>query len=386
MFNIGKSYLVHKEGKTRLCADIVIDDRLAVLWFAVDSAEESWLAIGRSDPFVMALLPGAMRQGHDICCKDPMSRRLCFQLNEYLIPALAGAGELYHNIHITAPLISEVQSCQCAVGTGFSGGVDSLYTVMQHGKGSEYPLTHIAVFNNGVYDETGAEEEFRAGCMRAAQFAKEQELGTVFLDTNFGQVLPERFLDVYSFRNLACAMALGRLFSVYLCSSGSDAAHFKFNMRNSSNYDLLTVRCASTETLTFYHSGEEARRVDKLRALSDWTPSRKYLHPCFRTRSDRLNCGHCRKCVRDMAALYAFGKLDCYGEVYDVEDYLKNFAQRMGVLLAHGDGFLYAETIQLLKEQGVPIPSGACVYERQFRRAMDCLRKAKGEGSLNAEN
>lgn len=376
MLKIGKTYLKRTDGSTRLCADISANGRGTALWFGVDSAHEEWLALGRTDAFVMALLPGAMRGGHEIVCEDPMSERLHHQLVNGLIPALAFAGELYHPVKITAPLTAEKLPNRGAVGTGFSGGADCLYTVMRHGADSEFPLTHIAVFNNGHMEDGNS---FRLSCRYARRFAAERGLETAAVNTNIPDALSERFLDVYSFRNIACALALGRLFSVYLLSSGHDAAHFELDFRNSAAFDLLTTRCSSTESLAFYHVGEEVKRWEKLNALSDWEPSWRWLHPCFRQGVDRLNCGHCKKCVRDMTTFYALGCLERYRAVYDVEDYVQNLPQRMGILLAHSDGHLYDETVQLLKERGVPIPQKAFVYERQFRLAMKGLRAKRGE-------
>ncbi len=226
MLKIGRSYITQAAGTSRLCADLTIGNRRTTLWFGVDSAHEDWLALGRADAFVMALLPGAMRGGHEIVCEDPMSERLHCQLTSGLIPTLAFAGELYQLIKITAPLTTEKLPNQGAVGTGFSGGADCLYTIMEHNANSEVPLTYIAVFNNGVFGEVNAELEFQASCSQGARFAQELGLQAVFVDTNFSKILPERFLDVYSFRNIACALALGCLFAVYLLSSGHDSSHF----------------------------------------------------------------------------------------------------------------------------------------------------------------
>ena len=370
MLIIGKSYLERTGGSTRLCADLTVGARRTTLWFAVDSAREEWLALGRADPFVMALLPGAMRGGHEIVCEDPMSERLHHQLVNALIPALASAGELYHPIKITAPLTAEKLTNRSAVGTGFSGGADCLYTIMSHGGDSEFPLTHIAVFNNGHLDKNG----FQILCRHARRFAEEQGLVLAVVDSNIDDTLGERFVDVYSFRNYACALALGRLFSVYLLSSGHDAVHFRLDLRNTAFFDLLTARCVSTESLAFYQAGEEVTRVEKLTALSDWEPSWHWLHPCFQRSIGQVNCGRCKKCVRDMTTLYALGRLERYRDVYDIEDYLQHLSQRLGILFSLSDRHLYDEAIQLLKERKIPIPWKAFVYERQFRLAMRNLR------------
>ncbi|MBD5559072.1 MAG: hypothetical protein HDQ87_01735 [Clostridia bacterium] len=376
MLKISKTYLEQKGDSTRLCADVSIGAREATLWFAVDSIHADWLALGRADGFVMALLPGAMRGKHDIVCEDPMSERLHGQLVRGLIPALTFAGGQYHPIQITAPLTSEKLLNGGAVGTGFSGGADCLYTVMSHGRDSVLPLTHIAVFNNGHMGNglQAGRNLFRIACEHAQRFALEQSLQMVALDSNIYDTLSDRGLDVYSFRNYACGLVLGQLFSVYLLSSGHDAAHFALDLHNSATFDLLTARCASTESLSFYHAGEEMTRVQKLIELAEWEPSWRWLHPCFRQGPDQPNCGHCKKCIRDMSTLYALKRLDRYRAVYDVDDFVRNLPQRMGVLLAHSDAHLYAEAIELLMERNIPIPPQAYAYERQFRIAMKQLQ------------
>lgn len=379
MMRIGKTYVERRDDKSYLCADIVIAGHKATLWFAIEQSQEDYLCIGRADPFVTALLPGAMRGNHEIICEDYVSERLYYQLNAHLIPALSFAGEIYHPIKIKAPLAAETCRNAGAVGTGFSGGVDSLYTIMHHSAGSEYPLTHVAVFNAGVFEGEDYKKTFAQSCGRAGQFAKEQNLKTIFVDTNLQEVLPERFLDVYSFRNLACALALQGLFSVYLLSSGHDAANFAFDFRNSASFDLLTVNCISTETTSFYLSGAEVKRREKLRSLAEWEASWRWLHPCIYGIAGDTNCGHCKKCTRDQTTLYALGKLNRYKMVFDIKEYKKYFSQRLAFVLANQGNHLFDETIELLEEQNIEIPKAAYLYEKQFQKSMKNLEKTKTE-------
>lgn len=371
MLTIGKSRIEQANGAARLCADVTVGDRRTTLWFAVDAGQAGCLAAGRADPFVMALLPGAMRGGHTIFCEDPLSERLHHQMREYLIPALCSAGGPYRPVRLDAPLNGEAHRSLGAVGTGFSGGVDCLYTVLTHGPDSEYPLTHLAVFNAGVFEGEAYREGFKRACRAAARFAKEQGLETVFVDTNFHEALPERFLDVYSFRNLACALALQGLFSVYLLSSGHDAGHFHIDARNAASFDLLTAACAGTESLAVHLSGSSARRREKIEALAGWEPAQRWLHPCVYGVAGEMNCGRCKKCARDMTTLYALGALDRFSGVFDTAGYARTMAARMGFVMANRGNHLYDETLSLLEERRTPIPPAAYVYEKQFRRALD---------------
>lgn len=369
MLRIGRSYILKKEGDSYLCADIAFDQQETTLWFAVDEIFEDSLSVGRSDAFVMALLPKAMKDGQDIMCEDPISERLCYQLNHYLIPTLAFEGSCYYPIRINAPFTQKKYLGKRAVATGFSGGVDSLYTIMRHNVECEYPITHITVFNCGtaVFNSTDAYAE---GCQRAKNFGKEQGIEVVCVDTNIHKVIWERYDKVYSFRLIACALALQGLFKIYLLSSGPNAAEFELDLQICDRYDLLTVNCASTESLCFYLSGMETKRGKKLELLTDWEPSWRWLHPCTRAAITSHNCGQCKKCICDQTTLYALDRLGRYEAVFDVDYYLKHLPQRIGFVLAKSGSRSYAETQQLLQERNVLIPQTAYIYAEQFRRAM----------------
>lgn len=382
MLHIGKSYIRSIDGMTRLCADLVLNGHINTLWFAVAESQKAYLSVGRADPFVMALLPMAMHGNKEIVCEDPMSERLHWQLCTDLMPALASVGTWYHRISIFAPLTPMSGPCGKGVGTGFSGGVDSLYSILRHGPDSECPLTHLAVFNSGVFEGESYHKNFLAACRAAGLFAKEIGLETIFVDTNFNEMLPERFLDVYSFRNLACALAVSPLFSVYLLSSGHDMANFNFDLHNAASYDALTVYCASTENTTFYLSGAEVKRWEKIKALTEWEHSFNWLHPCIYGLAGGRNCGHCKKCSRDLTTLYALDALDKYEAVVDVPEYRKHVAARIGFVFANRGNHLYDETLALLQFKHVPIPPAAYIYEKQFRRAIDNLDSSMKRGGV----
>lgn len=379
MIKIGKTYVRHADDQIRLCADVSVNERCTTLWFGVEPKYESGLSVNCSDPFVMLLLPMAMRRCFPIQCASPMSERLHYQLTNQLIPVLAAAGPRYHQISIQAPLTTQKILSLHAVGTGFSGGVDSLYSVMRHTDKSLYPLTHLAVFNSGVFEGELFREQFRRCCLQAAAFAQEQGLQTVFVDSNMSTALPERFLDVYSFRNLACALALQGLFSVYLLSSGIEFAGFSLDLFDSASYDLLTVSCASTESLNIYLSGGETTRVGKIKALSQWPPSYRWLHPCPSGRPGDVNCGHCKKCIRTMTALYALGCLERYEHVFNIDDYYRHLDQNIGFVLANRGISWFDETIALMDEHGIVISPAAHIYEQQFLRAIRNLKQSQKE-------
>ena len=372
---IGRSYIRRKDGMSRLCARIRKANKETVLWFAVRNEQEQCLSLNRADPFVIALLPTAMRENETLVCSDPMSERLHYQLRSDLIPALVQAGDLYHKIAIDAPLTTEKFPDARAVATGFSGGVDSLYTVLLHGKDCEYPLTHLAVFNSGVYEGAEYRTNFWRVCGKCDLFAEEQGLNTVFVDSNIAEVLPERYIDVVTYRLAAFALSIQGLVSTYMLSSGRPIEDFAVDVHSAAKSDPLTINCVCTESLQFYLSGISALRTKKLERLTEWEPAHRWLAPCIFGEPGGKNCGHCKKCVRDLAALYALGKLDSFAPVFDVADYRRHLPQRLGVVLANRNGSYFRDAAALLREREAYIPPLAEKCAEVFSGAMDKIRE-----------
>lgn len=379
MICIGKSYIVHVGGMSRLCSDItvvrpgeVIQKVKRTLWFAIDIVHEDCLCVGRSDAFVFLLLAYAMRYRHDIVCEDEMSERLHYSCSS-LILTLSATGMPYNKISIKAPLTSVPYPNSNAVGTGFSGGIDCLYTIMNH-LNDEYPLTHIAVFNSVAFQKYGPEvyrDIFGKTCVKAQAFAREFNLDTVFCDTNFYEVLNEEFTnEIFTFRIIACVLALQGLFSMYLVSSDRAAREFELLFDNCASFDLLTVGHSSTESLRFYLTGTEVTRSERLIALSDWKPSRKWLHPCYNHNIvGERNCGCCKKCKEAETILYALGKLDEYASVFDVEEYKENFPKYLAYIMANSNDSRAREVLNVIRDMNVSVPAESYVYEKIFRRA-----------------
>lgn len=375
MLNIGELYLQHTDGQVRLCADIALNGRGTTLWFGVDEAHTDCLCTDRSDAFVMALLPTAMRTGQDITCQTPMSERLHYQLEQLLIPSVCAAGKLYHPIHIQGPLTAEKVKSKGGVGTGFSGGADSLHTIMTHGKDSPFPLTHLTLFNVGVFEGAAYRQGFLKSLENAQPFADEMGLELVGLDSNLPQALPERYLDVFSYRLLSGALALQGVMSTYLVASSYDLGTFHFDLHDSGTHDFLLIHCAQTESLSLYDSGVQMKRVQKIKELADWAPAHRWLHFCIFGHVGEKNCGRCKKCARDISTLYGLGVLERFAEAVDVPAYKKTLPRQLGLVLANRGESLYDEAAKLVEASDVKIPQAAYVYAEQFQKAMKNLQE-----------
>ena len=73
--------------------------------------------------------------------------------------------------------------------------------------------------------------------------------------------------------------------------------------------------------MRFISSGGSIDRLEKVKEISTFPLSYKYLNVCI---ADIKNDGVCFKCIRTLLELDAVGAIDKYGEVFDIDFYKRN--------------------------------------------------------------
>lgn len=354
---IGKTYLRQEAERTFLCASVTIEGETREAFFSVEQAYSGYLTPERSDAFVVGFLTTAMRMGWDMECHTPITKRLHYQITNYLIPAMADNMEIYRRISICAPVSDEKLPCEKAVGTGWTGGVDSMYTLMNHLhlENPGHRLTHLVVANNGAL-ESGENQRLLAYMVEKARKGVAAELGlqVIGIDSNLQLLQKENYLAVAAFRLPAVILAVQKLFGVFLNSAGYEFDKFSFVQENSAYYELLPLQCFETDCTSFYSANGAIPRIQKLQELSDFPLAHKYLHPCiYAMRED--NCGNCGKCVRTQAALYALGTLEKFHAVFPVEHFMENKTQYLAQIVLKKDSQHYGEVLTQMHKSGIPI-------------------------------
>ena len=373
---IGKPYLRQKLDQMLLCAQITMPEQTAEVWFSVESEYARYLTSDRADAFLVGCLPIAMTQGLDIRCHAPVTRRLYYQITQYLIPAMAANMERYHFIQVDAPVTDEKLPCAEAVGTGWTGGVDSMYTLMTHMKRAEpdYQLSHLLVANVGTLESDHNTELLQYMSRKTRQgIAAELNLSVVAVDSNIQLLVEQRYLSVAVFRLPAAVLALQSLFGVFLHSGAYEFSRFSFVEENSAYYELLPLSCFETDTTVFYSTGSQISRIQKLKELSEFSFAQKYLHPCIY--AYRSNCGRCGKCVRTEAALYALGTLEKFGAVFDLEDFSENREMYLPQILMKKESQHYGEVVAAMKQNGMEFSPDVQRKARILRAAAKIVGK-----------
>ena len=355
IISLGIPYIEQTDNRVYVCSDVNDNGNEYVIRIGTSIEYAKYLVDDRLDSFVVALLPKAMRENRDIRCLAPVSGDLLYQINEYLIPVCSSKMEEYHPVRVEAEAAGNLMECAGAAATGYSGGVDSMHTVMNMtdaGK-SPFKLTHLVIANCGAYEGGNDEEKLRFFTEKAlGGIVNDTGLDLLQIDTNLHKVhKDEIYLSVISYRLSACVLALQKLLSVYFISTTYEFAKFSFDINDSAYADLFLLPYLSTKTTKLYSTGGQKPRIEKLMELSDYAPARKYLHPCIYTKRS-TDC-RCIKCCFTKVALYALGKLDGFGEIFDLEEFEKNKDWYIAQAIVNRNIIHYGEGYALLKEKGL---------------------------------
>jgi hypothetical protein len=295
------------------------------LWFQFDEKYGEFIT-ENGDPLIVGLLPVAMRLGEDIVVEPSVSPRLAYGIEQYQHILHAWRPDYFplidiRYVHLEARARPGNPG---AVGTLFSDGVDSFYTLWRRLSDREpvpeYQITHAVMINGFHNYEDLDETEFFPDLRRVNQPMFDR-LGVEFLvvGSNLGEFRRHAFHRFRGSRSYVTALicgplVLGGLFSrfyvpgafSYVGALGAHGSH------------PITDFLLSTEAFETVHEGAELIREEKVEALADWPETFPLLHPCFRTptfsddATTLYNCCRCEKCVRTMITLDLHGALDRY--------------------------------------------------------------------------
>lgn len=189
------------------------------------------------------------------------------------------------------------------VGLFFSGGVDSLYSLLQH-QDEITDLIFVRGFDIRLNDDWRIRQaEERIGRI-GAHFGKR----VVRIETNMRDLL-DTCGDWGALTHGAALAAVGHAMPQEfrrLLIASSDGSPDPAPWGSHPRLDPLwsNSRCA------FVHDGCESGRIEKIRRIAESEIALQTLRVCWKNSEGQLNCGRCEKCIRTMIALRVVGALD----------------------------------------------------------------------------
>jgi hypothetical protein len=298
--------------RIRITAEVEYADGVSErLWYDFDSTLAD--VIDRSgSPWLAAMLPVAFTLGEDIRLDAPVDATLLDNARQ-LLAIWSMWYPQHRRVKIHAEAAAPIRTeGRCAAF--FSGGVDSLFTILRRPPAIESAPTDL--YAPGPIDDLICLWGFDIPLDRAAEFARlrsrfapvAENLGCHFIDVA-SNLRTTRFQQA-NWGALSHASALIS-FSLFLGPRlGTALFGSAFNYRDLRPWGShpLTDPLLSTATLHVVHDGAECTRVEKTRFLANSDVAMQNLRVCWRHGSDQ-NCSKCNKCFRTMIALELFGAL-----------------------------------------------------------------------------
>ncbi len=205
------------------------------------------------------------------------------------------------------------------VGTFFSGGVDSFYTLVKHRE----EITDL-IFMHGMDIRLHNEYLRKETSDSIHKIAEAFGMQVTEIETNLRTLL-DSHVRWNTYGHGAFIAATGHLLSHKLNKIYIPASHTYADMHPCGTHPVLD-HLWGTETLEFVHDGCEATRVEKVARISEYDVVLEHLRVCWQNVDGTYNCGICEKCIRTMINLKVNGVLErsrSFNVKTDIHAYLK---------------------------------------------------------------
>src|SRR5690625_1174682 len=341
--------VVKKEGDTVYLVSKIEDSILKTgkdYFFSVQEEFGEYLTHEVADAFVSAMLMPAIMTGQDIIVKAPISEVFYYNLENSLIYAIC---KTFNKplIKIAPESLVSPKFTSKAVSTGFSGGVDSFATVIQH-TSNECPdslkLTHLTLMNVGSYGDTEAAfMKFEKDAIRSKEYADKLKLPLVLINSNIASAYSRKeckLLHGFASRSIISLnsglLALQKLYKYYFISSSRTIDKVKLYTFNQAYYEYLIASFLSTTNTRSIIANGSLDRIEKIKYIVDSEDAHERLYVCaaeiYNEKQTREyskdgfpNCSECDKCTRTLVVLDVMNKLHLFKKRFNLDktEYLK---------------------------------------------------------------
>lgn len=335
MFIISQPVIETHDGKCRMTSTFSAPGLNKEIFFETEAQYGQYLTHEVADAFVVAALLPALVAGEDIEVSR-VSSDLAYHFDTltYLLGKVFDCKPIVLHAHE----IVETGFAPQAVGSGFSGGVDSFCTYLRHTSEpcpDRMRITHLTLFNVGAYgnDYANTANAFQEDLKRAREFAEYVGKPLVPLDSNFSSIYRHEKIYYYSLRINLClssaVLALQKLFKIYYISSGRTIDVLGLSSKDQTRYEACLTQRLSNKNTSIFVAEHNLNRVRKTQDIAHNELARRFLYVCLADifydhdgimfqKDNAPNCTECFKCLRTVSALDLLGALDGFSARFDL--------------------------------------------------------------------
>jgi hypothetical protein len=279
------------------CLEIEAGERQQI-WFRLPIEQREAL-ITHCDPYILAALFTAMRAPADLIAHGQASPSLLRNLEEYQAVWVKWRPKAYSKIEIQADAELEMPRAKTpAAVLGFSGGVDSSFSVYHHLRGNPGRLrqdVQAAIFVHGFDIALSRKDSYARAASKAKAMLDSLGVEMIPMAINLKQ-LGDDWGDSHAAGLASCLMLLGGRFASGLIASSYPYSYLQSGWGSNPVSDWLL----SSDSFTIIHDGAGFTRFEKVCALTGWPEALENLRVCIRGAERDKNCCHCHKCIRVM--------------------------------------------------------------------------------------
>jgi len=276
------------------------------LWYRVDEKHREALAVN-ADPFVIGLLPLAMNIGEPLHVAGPVSPSLLENLESFQEAWSAWKPRSYQQVKIDAEVLAEPELPEREEAiSGFSGGVDSAFTVYRHAKGvtTRYPKPlKAAVMVHGFDIPLDDPDGYQRASRKAVRQLDSLGIELIRVATNYREQ-PVHWPHAFGAAVASVLSLFQGRFNQGLIAQGIPFAAYHHLVEGSNS---LTDSLLSSGAFKVLPDGAGFQRYEKLAALAAWREGLDELRVCWRNPIHDENCCVCEKCIRTILSFRAAG-------------------------------------------------------------------------------
>ncbi|MBF0611713.1 MAG: hypothetical protein G8345_02700 [Magnetococcales bacterium] len=274
------------------------------LWFNLPASVADGLDLDNATPFLLALLLPAMYLNQPLHTPGWYSEELSESL-----PVVQTIFSGWSNMLKPVPILAGkgVRAMKRVnegmVGSCFSAGVDSFYTLRQylHHPSPAFRISHALFALIGPPFHHSLPQPYEEAVQRMSPML--QKLGVTLLDIrsnvyDFCHPLQLSWTMVHGLITAATIHFMGHSFQKFFIPSS-----YSFHNLFPWGSHPLTDPLLSTEITRIIHHAFHLPRTEKTVAIADWPPIWQHLNVCLYRPEGTLNCGQCSKCIRTILTL-----------------------------------------------------------------------------------
>ncbi len=254
------------------------------------------------DGFVNAVIFYAMESGQDILIDGPMTRSSLVNLAAFQEAWACWKPDVYRPIKIEPSSITDdPPRAQAQSIAAFSGGADSIFTVLRHA--ADQYAVRSAMLVHGFDVPTDRADVFNLLIERLRPVLNHLDLRLRIVRTNLAELRLQIWQDSFMAQLSSCLHNYSHEFRYGLSGSGEpyDALVLPWGQNPCTDYLL------SGDGFSIVHDGAAFSRTEKIAAIARDPIATKAVKVCWAAADRSTNCGTCEKCIRTRMNFKAVG-------------------------------------------------------------------------------